>query len=264
MTDAMTHAHHDLHTGNGAPAPRPRPTPPPVTTTAYVLCRGHLTWLGWTWVVTAMVFTVLMAMIVRFDGHLDASLWQGAGASWQRYVIFAAGVTTMPSFLAMFVANGITRAQLAASSTIAMAAVALAGATFVIGGFVAEAVVFDATGWSQVLDSGEPVSSGPDLVVLGLRYALLFCMWFTAGWLIGTGFYRYGFVRGVALIVPFAIPVLVCELVVGRSAASINVDAFTGLMNVPLALGLLLAVGLIVMNATIARAFTRSTAVRAC
>ena len=47
-------------------------------------------------------------------------------------------------------------------------------------------------------------------------------------------------------------------------AASIDVEAFTGLVNVPFALGLLVAVGLIAMNATIARAFTRGTAVRSC
>jgi hypothetical protein len=262
MTDAMTQHRAPVDDPRQAHEPRPKPTPPPLFTTTSVLSGGHLAWLGWTWAVTAVIFAVVMFLIVRLDGHLDTSLWQSAGASWQRYVIFAAGVTTLPSFLAMFVSNGVTRAQLSASSTVSMVVVAAAGTVVVIVGFVAEALIFGSAGWAHVMDSGDPVDSGGELVVLALRYAVLFCMWFSAGWLIGTGFYRHGFVGGVALIIPFAIPVLVCEMLVGQGAASITFDNIDEIVTVPAAFGLLVGVGLIAMNATIARAFTRGTAVR--
>jgi hypothetical protein len=242
--------------------PSPKPLPPSLRTTARILTRGHLTWLAWTWLVTAAFFTVALALIIRLGGELDSSLWQGAGASWQRYVIFAAGVTTLPTFLALFVGNGVTRAQLAASSTVSMVVVAAAGTVVVIAGFVAESLAFSSTGWPHVMDGGEPVGSGADLVVLGVRYLVLFCMWYSAGWLIGTGFYRYGVVGGIGLIVPFAIPVVLCELLVGQAAASINVDVLTDLVHAPAALGVIVGVGLVAMNATIARAFTSGVAVR--
>jgi len=66
---------------------------------------------------------------------------------------------------------------------------------------------------------------------------------------------------GIALIIPFAIPVLLCELLVGQAAASINVDVLNDHLQTPAAIGLLVGVGLVAMNATIARAFTRNAAV---
>jgi hypothetical protein len=246
-----------------APEPRPKPRPPSITTTSFVVSGGHLSWLGWTWLVTAVIFVIVMATIIRVGGHLDSSLWESAAASWQRYVIFAAGVTTLPSFLAIFVGNGVTRAQLSASSTVSMVAIAVAGSAFAIAGFVVEAAMFDAAGWTQAMDNGYPAESAGDLVVLALRYAVIFAMWFSAGWLIGAGFYRYGSFGGLGLIIPFALPVLLCELVVGQAAASINVDVLNDHVQTPAALGLLIGVGLVAMNATIARAFTRGAAVRA-
>ena len=263
MTDAMTHrrvpaTEPDAHHDDGS---RPRPAAPPLATTASVVGGGHLTWLGWTWAVSGVLFIAAMALIIGLDGHLDASLWQSAGASWQRYVIFAAGVTTLPSFLTMFVANGVTRSQLSASSTVAMVAVAVAGALFVLAGFVVESVFFGSAGWDHTMNDGTPMATGAELVVVTLRYALLFCVWFTAGWLIGAGFYRYGFFGGMVLIIPFAIPVVVAELLIGQDAASINIDVANGLVDAPFAVAAVVGVGLIALNATIARAFTHPAAV---
>ena len=261
MTDAMTEHRTTDDPTEPTPAPRATPRPPSITTTASIVSGGHLTWLGYTWAITAVVFVVVMTLIIRFGGHLDSSLWESAGASWQRYVIFAAGVTTLPSFLAMFVGNGVTRSQLSASSTVSMVVVAIAGTAFAIAGFVAEGLIFGSAGWTQVMDNGYPADSAGGYVVLALRYAVIFSMWFSAGWLIGAGFYRYGFFGGIALIIPFAIPVLLCELLVGQAAASINVDVLTDHLQTPAAIGLLVGIGLVAMNATIARAVTRSAAV---
>ncbi len=262
MTDTMTE-HRTTHDRiEPTPGPRPKPSPPPLATTASVVAGGHLSWLGWTWAATGVIYAVVMAVIIRVGGHLDSSLWESAGASWQRYVIFAAGVATLPSFLALFVGNGVTRSQLAASSTVAMVVVALCGTAFAIVGFVAESLIFGSVGWTQVMDNGYPADSVGGYAVLALRYAVIFSMWFSAGWLIGAGFYRYGFFGGIALIIPFAIPVLLCELLVGQAAASINVDVLTDHVQTPAAVGLLVGVGLVAMNATIARAFTRGAAVR--
>lgn len=264
MTDAMT-ARSTTSTSADRDAdapPRVRPAPPPLATTASAIGRGHLSWLGWTWTITGALFLVVMGLIIRFDGQLEESLWQSAGASWQRYVIFAAGVTTLTTYLLMFVANGTTRAQLSASNTVAMVVVAVAGALFVIAGFLVEGLFYRSAGWTHEMSNGEPMTSGAGFVVLGLRYVVLFCLWFSAGWLVGTGYYRYGFVGGTALIVPFAIPVLLGELLVGQEAAAINIDVVTDLVSTPAPLALLIGVGLIAANATVARAFTRGTPVR--
>lgn len=263
MTDAMTARTVGTAADPDTEAPpRVRPTPPPLATTASVIGGGHLTWLGWTWAVTGVLFVVAMGLILRVDGHLEESLWQAAGASWQRYVIFAAGATTVTTYLVMFVANGTTRSQLSASSTVAMVAVAGCGALFVVAGFLVEGLFSGAGGWTHEMSDGNPMVSGAGFVVLGLRYAVLFCLWFSAGWLIGTGYYRYGFFGGTALIVPFAVPVLLGELLVGQEAAAINIDVITDWVSTPAPLALLIGVGLIAANATIARAFTRGTPVR--
>lgn len=266
MTELMT-PHRTRTAGADAPmtttstTSNSTPTPPSLATTTTIVSGAHLTWLGWTWAATAVAFVAILAIIARVDGELDSSLWQGVGASWQRYVIFAAGVTTLPSLLAMFVSNGLTRAQLSASSTVSMVIVAAAGTTFVIAGYLVESLVFGSAGWPHVVDQGDAVSSGFDLAVVALRFAVLFCLWFSAGWLIGTGFYRYGVVGGLALIVPFAIPVLVGEVLVSSAESSITFDALTGRMQLPAPLAFLVGIGLVVMNATIARSFTRGAAV---
>jgi hypothetical protein len=261
VTDAMTEHRTTDDPIEPTPSPRATPRPPSITTTASVVSGGHLKWLGYTWAITAVVFAVVMALIIRVGGHLDSSLWESAGASWQRYVIFAAGVSTLPSFLAMFVGNGVTRSQLSASSTVSMVVVATAGTMFVIAGFVAEGLIVGSVGWTQAMDDGYPAASAGEYVVLALRYAVIFSTWFSAGWLIGTGFYRYGTLGGIALIIPFAVPVLLCELLVGQAAASINVDVLHDHVQTPAAIGLLVGVGLVAMNATIARAFTRGASV---
>jgi hypothetical protein len=241
---------------------RPAVAPPSLVATTSVVSGGHLSWLGWTWLVASVVFAVIITMIIRVDGVLEETLWMPAMASWQRYVIFAAGVTTLPTFLAMFVSNGVTRSQLSASSTVSMLVVAVCGTAFAIAGFVIESFIFDAQGWNHVIGDGTPVESGGAVAVLALRYLLLFSIWFAAGWVIGAMFYRFGFFGGVASIIPAAIPVLLCEVLVGQGSASITIDVLVGRVTTPAAPAVLVGIGLVAACATVARAITQRAAVR--
>jgi len=78
-------------------------------------------------------------------------------------------------------ADGVAEAvdQLAARGTVWGKAVD-AGNSESLRGFIAEAIVIGAAGWDHVLEGGGATASGGELAVLALRYAVLFCMWFSA------------------------------------------------------------------------------------
>ncbi len=50
------------------------------------------------WLLTLVVFGVVLVVTGFTDATIDDSLWQGLGAGWQRWVVFAAGASMVPTF----------------------------------------------------------------------------------------------------------------------------------------------------------------------
>lgn len=235
------------------------PNRPTLSDAAAITTFGHLAWLAWVWLTITIVYAGVIAAIARF-GTVDESMWQSVVAGWQRWVVFAAGITTTTTFLRMLVRNGATRALLSSASTVTMAVIGVVAGLWITAGFAVEKLVYDRFGWTQEVDGGT-VLQWSDLWRVALESPLVLAAYFVAGWLVGVGFYRFGVVGGIVLLLPSMIPAALCELVASEDVG--GVGAATSWLDQP-HLAITVAVGAAAIAAGVwaARRITRDTPVR--
>jgi hypothetical protein len=234
---------------------------PPLPTTASVVTTGSLRWLGWVWGVTAVVFVVVMAIIRAAGYDLENSLWQGAGAGWQRWVVFAAGVTTVPVYGPLLISNGITRQQLSWSAVVALTMVAIIGGAFITAGYAGEHALFGWYNWLHVLDDRTVVEPGA-LALAAVESCTILAAYFVSGWLVGIGFYKWGPPLGIPLIAPSAAPLVASEVLVGTGSGFNTFGGLRTFTGPPAGLGIIGAIVVIGLACIIAFAYTRTVALK--
>src|SRR5690349_15841686 len=69
---------------------------------------GYMSWLAWFWGAAVVMWVVGTFVVIRYT-DLEGSVWEFAGLSWTRWVLFAAGVVLAYSSFPMLVAQGLTR-----------------------------------------------------------------------------------------------------------------------------------------------------------
>jgi hypothetical protein len=223
---------------SGSPAHPPPVARPSLARTASITTFGHLAWIGWVWLATFVVVGgVIVALGAFSDGQLLDSLWQDAGAGWQRWVVLAAGIGTTSTFAPLLVGNGVTRRRMSASVAVTMVVLAVLGAAFVAAGYLVEGAVFRSNDWGHFLDGGGRAIGGRMVAGLAVRHALTLAAYFVSGWLIGIGFYRFGRDAGAPLIVPSIVPLVLVELLLLGGGAGITVGPLGELSGPPLAVG---------------------------
>ena len=243
MTD-VTHQTHQTHDSAVRPV-----GPPALSTTAAITTIGHLGWLGWVWLTVALLYGVAMIPVSIFADLDGNSIWQDAVAGWQQWLLFAAGITTVPTFAKMMITNGVTRAQLSKSSIIAMVAIALIGGTFIAVGLAAEGLVYDLNDWSRELRGGDSAPGVATIVGIGVDSALVLCAYFVTGWLAVAGIYRLGWILGAMFGVVAIVPAAFSELVLGVDAGT-RVDVLDDMApDVNGAVGIVLTVVVIAVAA---------------
>ena len=242
--ETMTDVAHQTYEPAGRPV-----GPPPLSTTAAITTIGHLGWLGWMWLTLALLYGAAMIPISIF-GDLDGnSIWQDAVAGWQQWVLYGAGISTVPTFAKMLITNGVTRAQVSKSSIIAMVALGVLGGLFIAGGLAVEGLIYDVNDWSRELRGGSTAPGFATIVGIGADSVLVLCAFFVAGWLTIVGFYRFGWVLG-ALFVPVAmVPAAFSELVL-RVDVGTRIDVLDDVApDLPAAVWSLLTVAVIAVAA---------------
>lgn len=261
----------------GAPGNRPASTsatassaggPPSLSTTAQLTTAIHLYWLKYVWMLALVVLAVILIVASVRDATLDDSVWDQIGVGVLRWVIFAAGVTTLSSFAPMFLGNGVTRGQLASSSIVSMAVVSAIGAAVVALGYVIERIVYPRAGWELILRDAETPLDAGTIASRSISMAVLFAAYFVSGWLIGAAFYRYGSNVGLLLIVPSAIPLLVVDLLLAGPTNMIGgIDAIQRRLgpvdDVALPVALPLSAVIVVVACVAARRATQAVPLRA-
>ena len=214
MTDVAREAHEPVRRPVG---------PPALSTTAAITTLGHLGWLGWVWLAVALLYGVAMVPISIFAELDGNSIWQDAVAGWQQWLVFAAGITTVPTFAKLMITNGVTRSQLSKSSIIAMVAIAVIGGTFIAAGLAAEGLVYDINNWSRELRGGDSAPGFATIVGIGADSVIVLCAYFVTGWLAVAGIYRLGWILGVMFGVVAIVPAAFAELVL-RVDAGTRID----------------------------------------
>jgi hypothetical protein len=239
-----------------APAPAPARTHPDLEDATRVVLRGQIMWLPYAWLAGTLVFAALLIGVGRW-GTVDDSLWP-IGASWQRYLFFAAGVMTMTVFLRLLVRNGATRRLTSSATTVAGAGLAAFIGLWNVAGYSIEALVYHHQGWPQRLPSGRLFEWG-DLPAVFVSATLIVAAYYVSGWIVAAGFVRHGGVGGMLRLIPGLLPAAAMELVISPDFGGAGTTLWTSWRAhvVPM-----LAIGLAVLalSVAVARRITRETA----
>lgn len=243
----------------GDPQPETEPVRRPgLDTIALILTAGHASWMVWFWIGGSVLAAGIVAFW-SFRGELDQSVWRNV-AGFQLWVAFAAGVTTVPVYLAMFVRHGVPRRTLAHASLIALPVVSIVAGLWVAAGFALERVVYEQMGWPHGLGDSLVVGGFVDVLGLGALATVTYLAFSVSGWLVGWAWRHAGWPWFVLWLVPAAIPMLVATRTLGhpvpQAVFSIDVGWALGIA-VPLTLSVT------VVGAAVAHRLTRSVAVRA-
>ena len=252
----MTATIDSVDTDRGTTRPRPH-----LADAASIVTFGHLMWLAWTWLAATLIYAVVIACVARW-GSVDQSLWQSVAAGWQRWVVFAAGVTTTTTFLRMLLRNGATRSLVSSASTVSMAVIGVLAGLWITAGYAVEKVVYERYGWTQGLNS-DAVFEWSDTWRVALESPLVLFAYFVSGWLVGAAFYRYGVAGGLILLVPSLAPAALFELFTSKDFGGVDIDALPSAFDRP-NLALTACVGAIVVAGSvwIARRVTRKIPLR--
>jgi hypothetical protein len=243
-----------------APPAAPPLDKPRLAESSAIVTIGHLMWLGCTWGVAALAYTVVI-VCVSIWGEVDVSLWQSVFAGWQRFVVAAAGFTTITTFLRIFVRNGATRRMLSSASLAAMTVVSILGGALITAGWAIEKLVYDANGWTQTMNS-DAVFDWSDLWRAAIESPIVLAAFFLSGWLISAAFYRFGVAGGIALLLPCAVPALFSELVTSKDFGGVDIDVLPEFGSTALAVTAISGLALIAVTAAVARRVTVAMALR--
>ncbi|CAN5640114.1 hypothetical protein BH23DEI1_BH23DEI1_11680 [soil metagenome] len=153
----------------------PRPTPQRVAVAVLMTSLGRV--LVWFVPIVLAVPIVLYALIAALGGELDGSgVMMGVANNAPAWFLFAMGASLTTQYLPVNVAHGMTRRSLAtALSWTFLAAAALLALVLPIG-FVIEAWVFEAYGWTREAGIGlaSPLGGlGALIVDAFLRFAAM-------------------------------------------------------------------------------------------
>jgi len=208
----------------------------------------------WLWSVITVVVIGVTIGIHQF-GQVDLSIWRLVAGEAVKYWLLVLGTLIVAIHLKLYVANGVTRRDFLFGAGAFGLVTAVVFAALVPIGRGAEWLLRSAFG---VASAGYPdLTAGDALRDLGL-YAAPAIGWLVTGALIAAGFYRYQWWGGLLLIIPFALPLVVSEGLLGRFLAADNVAP----RFLPLGLAVLVSLLVSAAGAGILRLVTREVPIR--
>ena len=187
------------------------------------------------WLVMLATF-LLGGLVVQFLGNgIDHSMWD-YGTQSPKYFSAAIGITVTPALFALMVSHGITRRMFAVAAGIFLVGAAVSTALIWVLAYQVEHVIYDWAGLTQTLANPHLFTSTSQVGLIFTEFFLLVLAHEVAGWMIGIGFYRYGFWKGLALLPLGVLPAAAAEflLVAQWIAEALRT---TGYHRPPLAIG---------------------------
>ncbi|TDU91157.1 hypothetical protein EV138_4758 [Kribbella voronezhensis] len=149
-------------------------------------------------------------LITQFAGGIDHSMWD-YGTQSPKYFSSAIGITLTPALFTLMIAYGVTRRMFAVASSIMLVGAATAIALLWVVVYQVERVIYDSAGLTQTLTNQHLFTSTSQVGLIFLEFFLLIVSHEVAGWVIGIGFYRFGFWKGLALLPLGLVPAAAAE-----------------------------------------------------
>ncbi|GAA1592114.1 hypothetical protein GCM10009789_52770 [Kribbella sancticallisti] len=167
--------------------------------------------VGGYWLVMLLAFLGGGMIAQLVSGGTDHSMWD-YGTQSPKYFSAAIGITLTPALFALMVAHGVTRRMFAVACSIFLTGAAAATALVWVLAYQVERGIYDVAGLTQALDNPHLFTRTTQVGLIFTEFFLLILAHQAAGWLIGIGFYRFGFWKGLALLPLGLVPAAAAEL----------------------------------------------------
>jgi hypothetical protein len=167
-----------------------------------------LMWFVGLLVVGYFVFILAVAAGLAAWDDVDSSVWEQASELVRLYALFWV-VWLINTYLAPYVAHGVTRREFMAKTVVFIGALAALLAGLVTLGYLAERLVYRAVDWPHRLTDDHAFGSPTDAAAVFAAYGVTFLVWGAVAAFGAAAFYRgdggWGLVAvpiGVALVLP--------------------------------------------------------------
>ncbi|QNE18791.1 hypothetical protein F1D05_13870 [Kribbella qitaiheensis] len=167
-----------------------------------------------------MILGYCLVMIVSFTigglitqyvgGGLDHSMWD-YGTQSPKYFSAAIGITLTPALFTLMIAHGVTRRMFAIASGVLLVGTAAGIALLWVLVYQVERVIYTWAGLTQALENPHLFTKTSQVGLIFTEFFLLIVSHEVAGWLLGIGFYRFGFWKGLALLPLGVLPAAAAE-----------------------------------------------------
>lgn len=161
------------------------------------------------WLIMLVLFLII-GIFVAASGPDPTSVW--TGARWApQYFLGGAGFTLAAQHLRIHVSHGVTRRHYIVGGIWSGIAVSVIFGVVMELGFVLERVIYHANDWIQ-FDGTKDLAASPGAVAVAtVEFTVMYAAYFFAGWLIGSGYYRFRAWTATLLMIPAVLPPLVIE-----------------------------------------------------
>lgn len=219
---------------------------------------GELAWYAGMWALLLVGFEALSLTVVGLRGNVESSSWLGL-LHLARYALIGGGLIMVTSHLPTYLAHGISRRDALRGGALAGAGLAIGAAIVATGLLGVERMVFSLADWPHEVGSGAGDHAYTALDQWGLvllETAGIFLAHLVAGWLVGAGYMRLGWVGGTMLLPLALVPAFGVDVVLGGGGFGPLAD-WLGIERPSLALGVPLALVLLGAGCALAGALLR-------
>lgn len=164
------------------------------------------------WLIIAVLVAAIMG-VLSYLTEFDRSVW-ATGASATKVYLGVVGIIIGVTILPLYVTNGITRRHFATGGSLVVAGTALVSGLFALLGFGIEEIVYGLADLSHLLEDVAAFGSAGRAATIFIAYAAASAAYMCSGWLIGSGFYRFGPFGGTLFILVALIPVVGTEYLI--------------------------------------------------
>jgi hypothetical protein len=226
------------------------------------LMRGHWRVLVLYTALLVVLFAVFCVGAAALSAHPRFSYWEWVAGEHPKYFMVVLGIFLSPVHLPVYVAHGVTRRDFLAGSAMFGGLLTLGFTAFLVVGYGLESAVFSGLGWTAGLGNPHLYTSAGQVGLVVAESVLMLGAHFCAGWLVGTGFQRFGRWWGVGFGVLALLPALGVDLVLDAGIAARLLHPI-GLGRPDLPIAILSAVVLVGVALVVNHAITRTSTVRA-
>lgn len=161
------------------------------------------------WLIIMLIVAAIVGTISYFE-EFDRSIW-ASGASASKIYVGVIGIILSLSILPLYVTNGVTRRHFVIGGSIVVAGVAVLSGLLSLAGFGVEELIYNQAGIGDVIEDQSAFGSVGRAILVVVAYAIANAAYMSSGWLIGSGYYRFGGLGGTLFLLVALIPVAVVE-----------------------------------------------------